>query len=263
MSSRGVFFDRRGNPTPLALALVCGVCVYVYRGSDGTASHATHARAPAVNGKIPLPHHTAGGDDAELQRALRRIPVDPAADARTVIDRRVRRDPLPKAPVVVAIPQPPPPPPLADRVPIPGERLRRVERVPVPDYRPVSLNLQLPDKYLNEPALENREKMFRQYALPLFRLQTETGRDWWGGWLNGTSRGVWGVWVMCSVVALFRRPNICARERMSPFAPAMSHRALFQVSPALLLLDGRHDHITAHQNRKTMRESRESLAMCR
>ena len=197
MSSRGVFFDRRGNPTPLALALVCGVCVYVYRGSDGTASHATHARAPAVNGKIPLPHHTAGGDDAELQRALRRIPVDPAADARTVIDRRVRRDPLPKAPVVVAIPQPPPPPPLADIVPIPGERPRRVERGPVPDYRPVSLNLQLPDKYLNEPALENREKMFRQYALPLFRLQTETGRDRWGGCLNGTSRGVCGscaVW---------------------------------------------------------------------
>ena len=163
MASRGVLFDRRGNPTPLALALVCGVCIYVYRGNEWTSSHATHANA-AAQLDIPPPTRGGGGDDAELQRALRRMHIEPAADARA---RPARRDPIPRDPVVAAVAKPRPPPPPLVKSPAMGERPQRVERVAVPDYRPVGLTLQLPDKYLNEPALESREKMFRQCALPL------------------------------------------------------------------------------------------------
>lgn len=159
MSSRGVLFDRRGNPTPLALVLVGAVCLYIYRG-DASSSRATHTKQGQPRDPLPPPHG-GGGDDAELQRALRHIPAEAAADARAVPGRPVRRDALPDPVVVAATP-----PPVVERTALAGGSPHRAERTPVPDYRPVRLTLQLPDKYLNEPALATRETMFRQYVCP-------------------------------------------------------------------------------------------------
>lgn len=180
--SRGLLFDRRGNPTWVALLLLFAAAYFIYRDDPGQPPAGFNGRPSAQRpyDHVPDPH------------PLPDVGA-PGANVNSIGDyeRRVRVSPnlLKEPPQAAVLPPPPPPPP-----PPPAEghgdtiagasrhKYQNIpERAPTTDYRPVSLTLELPDKYLHEPALETREKMFRQYGfnlkasneLPLARSQPD------------------------------------------------------------------------------------------
>jgi len=147
--SRGLLFDRRGNPTFLALAAFIGVLFYV--------NHDDSITSVPMRGRPTLP--PMHDNDAPLKEKLKTI-HEVAVDNPAKPDRNVetvhRRNEV------------------EDRTGLPAldghtsdSYMHRPERESVTDYRPVALTLKLPDKYLNEQALATRESMFHQYGFNL------------------------------------------------------------------------------------------------
>eukprot|EP00038_Savillea_parva_P009742 m.185560 g.185560 ORF g.185560 m.185560 type:complete len:748 (-) comp16477_c0_seq1:130-2373(-) len=151
---KGLLFDRRGNPTWLALSLVAAAVLYAYH-SDPRATLPVRGRptlphqdhdGPGLAGALPRPPQHA------VDRVERQAPEDPPARVNQAAAAQGQSMGNVESPLVE------------------GFRdlyKHRPERAPVTDYRPVSLDLQLPDKYLNEPALATRESMFKQYGFNL------------------------------------------------------------------------------------------------
>lgn len=161
--SRGILFDRRGNPSWLALGVVAALVLYVYHGES------TEPDQPAVRARPTLPHPAGPKGVVSIPSAVN-YPLADALGQNTHAESRAARDDAAAKQQHKSAVTAPPNQPVVD-----SSRhgyQDRPERQPVSDYRPVSLTLQLPDKYLNEPALATRESMFKQYG---FNLKVSNG----------------------------------------------------------------------------------------
>lgn len=89
MSSSGVFFTRRGNPTPLAFLLMTFLFVYVYKSSTSSTDNTpgVHKHGPEILPRgavkehpMEAERHLIEAEDADGGNSKRDVQIEPAGE---------------------------------------------------------------------------------------------------------------------------------------------------------------------------------------